>query len=103
MVTLRQFYLDRLLGGVALIALHEASSIQGHLQSAGERLRLAREARNVSELVREQIDLLPEERNRLRGDQEVRRALWRGLLVDLKPARGRSRARKPARSRSRRG
>jgi hypothetical protein len=82
----RQIYVDRLLGGAALLALHEASSIQGHVEAGVERLRVAHKARSVSQLVGEQLDLVPESRNRWRRDHEVRRALWRGLLSDLAPA-----------------
>lgn len=83
----REVYLDRVLGGVAMIALHEAGAIQGHLESAGERLALARQARSLRTLLREQLDLIPEEKNRLRHDHEVRRALWRGLFRDLRTLR----------------
>ena len=76
-------YLDRILGGVALIAVHEAGSIRGHVAAASERLRVARRARGLGELLRDQVDLLPESRNRLRRDRAVRLQLWRGLLRDL--------------------
>lgn len=76
-------YLDRVFGGVTLIALHEADSLQGHLNAAHERLRIARRARSVGELLRDQVDLFPESRNRLRRDHQVRRELWRGLARDM--------------------
>lgn len=76
-------YLDRVLGGVALIAVHELGSLRGHAAAAGERLRVAQRARGVGELLRDQLDLLPESHNRLRRDHAVRRELWRGLLRDL--------------------
>lgn len=76
-------YLDRILGGVALIAVHEAGSMRGHVAAASERLRVARRARGLGELLRDQVDLLPESRNRLRRDHAVRRQLWRGLARDL--------------------
>lgn len=79
----REVYLDRVLGGVALIALHEAGSLQGHLEGVNERLRVAAHARNVGELIRNQIDLLPETRNRFVRDHSVRRELWRGFVRDL--------------------
>ncbi len=80
----RDACLDRLVGGVALITLHEADSVRGHLAGAGERLRVARRARSLGELLRDQVDLLPASRNRLRRDHAVRRELWRGLIHDLR-------------------
>lgn len=88
----REVYLDRVLGGVALIALHEAGSLQGHLEGLGERLRVARRARGLIELLRDQIDLLPESRNRFRRDQRVRRQLWNGFVNDLTAPVGRKAA-----------
>ena len=80
----RPLPIDRLVDSLALIALHEADALHAHLNAAGERLRLALEARSARELWRDQIDLLPESRNRLREDHAVRRQLWRGLLHDLR-------------------
>ncbi|MGB1561625.1 MAG: hypothetical protein ACPHN2_09020 [Sinimarinibacterium flocculans] len=76
--------IDRLLDGLALIALHEADALNAHLNAAGERLRLAWRARSARELLRDQVDLLPESRNRLRRDHAVRRQLWQGLARDLR-------------------
>jgi hypothetical protein len=84
----RPVYLDRVLGGIAMLALHEASSVQGHVDAALERLRLAREARGLRQLLREQVDLLPEERNRWHHDQQVRRALWQAFVRDLRATPG---------------
>jgi len=81
---LRGVYLDRVFGGVALLALHEAGSLQAHLEAVGERLRIARRARTLTELIRDQVDLFPESRNRLRRDQRVRRELWNGFVRELK-------------------
>lgn len=80
-------YLDRILGGISLLVLHETGSLQGHVAAAQERLRLARRARGLGELLRDQVDLLPESRNRLRRDQQIRRELWRGLARDLSTQR----------------
>ena len=76
--------IDRLLDGLALIALHEADALNAHLNAAGERLRLAWQARSARGLLRDQVDLLPESRNRLRRDHAVRRQLWQGLARDLR-------------------
>lgn len=76
-------YLDRAIGGMALIAVHEAGALQGHWTEINERVAIARRARTASELIRDQLDLLPESRNRMRRDQDIRRELWRGLVKDL--------------------
>lgn len=80
----RRHLLDRLIGNVSLIALHEAGALEGHATALAERVRLARRARGVAALLREQLDLIPEERNRWRDDHAARRALWRGLVADLR-------------------
>jgi hypothetical protein len=76
-------YASRLLDGLSTIALHEADALNAHLLAAGERVRIALQARNAAELLRDQLDLLPESRNRLRRDHQLRRELWRGLIRDL--------------------
>jgi hypothetical protein len=77
-------YLDRVLSGVALIALHEAGSVQGHFEALGERVRVASRARGVGELLRDQVDLFPESGSRWRRDHRVRRELWNGVIRDLR-------------------
>lgn len=78
-----QQYLDRASNGVALIAVHESGAVRAVWSALAERLAVARHARSVGELIRDQIDLLPESRMRFKRDQQVRRQLWRGLLRDL--------------------
>lgn len=80
---IRRISFDRVFGGVATLALHEADAARGHVNELGERLRVARRARGVGELLRDQLDLFPESRNRLQRDHDVRRRLWRGLIRDL--------------------
>jgi hypothetical protein len=75
---------SRLLDGLSTIALHEADALNAHLLAAGERLRIALRARSAAELLRDQIDLLPESHNRFRRDHQLRRELWRGLIRDLR-------------------
>ena len=76
-------YVDRGLGGFALIVLHEAGSLRGHWIDLGVRFAVARRARGIGELLRDQLDLWPESRKRFRHDLQVRRQLWRGLARDL--------------------
>lgn len=76
-------YLDRAISGAALLAVHEAAALHGLWSELSERIRVARSARGPVELVREQVDLLPESRHRILRDHEVRLSLWRGLAKDL--------------------
>lgn len=69
--------------GMLMLAVHETDALRGHWSEINERLELARRARSSSELVREQVDLLPESRNRLIHDHHVRVELLRGLVKDL--------------------
>ena len=78
-------YVDRAVGGAALLAVHEANSLRGHTTEIGERLRVARRSHGLRELIRDQVDLIPESRNRVRRDHEVRMQLCRGLIRDLRP------------------
>lgn len=76
-------YADRAAGGLALLMVHEAGALRGHWNALGERVSVARRARSTGELIRNQIDLLSESRNRFAHDQTVRRELWKGWLRDL--------------------
>lgn len=75
--------LDRAVDGISRIAVHEAESLDGHWLALRERWAVARRARGVGELLRDQFDLLPETRNRVRHDHQVRLTLWRGLAQEL--------------------
>lgn len=77
-------YTQRAVGGLALVLLHEWDAIWRHGIALRERLALARKARGVSELLREQADLLAETRARLAMDNDERRALLNGWLADLR-------------------
>ncbi|NGY05189.1 hypothetical protein [Solimonas terrae] len=79
--------LDRVLGGVVLMALHEIDSLHGLGVAAGERLRVARAARSVPQLLREQRRLLLRTRRRMAENRMIRRQLWTGLLQDLRSDR----------------
>lgn len=79
---------DRALGGLALVLMHEIHALSGHWAEFRERLAVARQARGLGELVRNQIDLLPETRARLARDQGQRRELLDGLRSDLRRRSG---------------
>ena len=71
--------LERAIDGIGQIAMHEAGALDNHLLAMRERWMVARKARGVGELLRDQLDLLPATRLRLVEDHEMRRKLWRGL------------------------
>ena len=79
-------YLSRALDGAARVLMHELDALGGHWVELRERLAVARQARGLGELVRAQVDLLPETRARLVLDQRERRALLRSWLADLRHA-----------------
>ena len=71
--------LESAIDGVGQIVMHEAGALDNHLLGLRERLAVARRARGVGELLRDQFDLLPATRLRLAEDHELRLKLWRGL------------------------
>ncbi|ULQ47548.1 hypothetical protein JN531_004500 [Flagellatimonas centrodinii] len=75
---------DQTVEATALLATHEVDALRGHWSELRERVILARHARTPGQLIREQLDLLPESRNRLRHDHRVRRSLWLGVRQDLR-------------------
>lgn len=79
--------LDRVLGGVALLALHETDALHGHASALRERVTVARQARSWRQLLREQRALHARTRRRCRDDHAIRVELWQGLLRDLQPRR----------------
>lgn len=70
--------------GISLLAEHEGHALGGHWLGLKTRWAVARKARNVGELLRDQYDLLPDTRARFAHDHQVRRALVRGLERDLR-------------------
>ena len=77
-------YAQRAVGGLALIVMHELDALSGHVAEVRERLAVARKARGLGELVRDQVDLLPETRARLTLDQRERLALLHSWVEDLR-------------------
>ena len=80
----REMYAQRAVGGLALIVLHEIDALLRHWVEVRERLAVASQARGVGQLVRDQVDLLPETRARLHLDQRERRALVHSWVSDLR-------------------
>jgi hypothetical protein len=77
-------YTQRAVGGFALILLHEIDAVARHWIEVRERFAVAREARGVRQLVRDQVDLLAETRARLAMDQRERQALLHSWVADLR-------------------
>jgi hypothetical protein len=82
--SVRRIYLERAVGGAAQVLLHEVDALSGHWAEVRERLAVARQSRGLGDLVRAQVDLLPETRARLVLDQRERRALLHTWWTDLK-------------------
>lgn len=80
-------YVRRAVGGLALVVIHELDALSGHVAEVRERLAVARRARGLGELLRDQADLLPETRTRLTLDQRERMALLQSWVADLRSGR----------------
>ena len=80
-------YVERAVDGAAQVLLHELDALSGHWAEVRERIAVARASRGLGDLVRTQVDLLPETRARLSLDQFERRALLRSWLNDLRGLR----------------
>lgn len=74
----------------SLIALiqHEAEAITNHVDGLRVRVRVARRARSLGELLRNQWDLLPDTHARLRRDHFQRSLLLRSFGQRLTRSRG---------------
>lgn len=75
--------IDRALDGLSQLAIHEAEALDRHVLAVRERMRVARKARGVVELVRDQFDLLPATAARFAQDHQARRHLWRTVRQAL--------------------
>ena len=89
-MTIQKIKVNRMLNtakdGFAVLVEHESTALGNQLSGVRERIAVARRARNLGELLRHQIDLLPDTGARLRRDHALRGDLLRGLQRDL--ARG---------------
>ncbi|MDP3858646.1 MAG: hypothetical protein Q8Q73_12880 [Stagnimonas sp.] len=72
--------------GLSLLAEHETNALGDHLLALNRRVRVARKARSLGELLRDQLDLLPDTGARLHRDQRLRLQLLTGLRRDLRNA-----------------
>lgn len=69
--------------GFAVLVEHETNALGNLVASLRERVRVARQARNVSELLRNQLDLLHDTHARLSHDHSLRGELLRGFGRDI--------------------
>lgn len=83
-LTGRRAYVARAVDGASSVLMHELDALGGHWVELRERVAVARKSRGLGDLVRSQVDLLPETRARLSLDQRERRALLRSWLADLR-------------------
>ena len=79
-------FIERAVDGATQMLIHEIDALSGHWAELRERLAVARQSRGIGDLVRTQVDLLPETRARLILDQRERRALLHSWLTDLRKA-----------------
>ena len=80
--------LNTAVDGFSVLVEHETTALDNLLASLRERLLVARRARNVGELLRNQIDLLPDTQARLRRDHAVRGQLLKGFSRDMRGSMG---------------
>ncbi|MGH8457812.1 MAG: hypothetical protein ACRESV_00565 [Nevskiales bacterium] len=68
-------YIDPYIDVMCKLLRHERAALAGHRHAMLEQLAVARRALTLSQLINDQIDLLPESRRRLRRNAEIRRAI----------------------------
>lgn len=78
--------------GLSVLVEHENSALDNQISGLRERLVVARRARSLGELLRDQIDLLPDTHARWRRDHTVRGQLLKGLSRDIRRSIGLKRA-----------
>ena len=77
-------YASRAFDGLVLLLVNEIDAVAGHWAAARERLAVARQARGIGELIRNQVDLVPETVARLTRDWQRRREYLAGYWSDLR-------------------
>lgn len=70
--------------GFSVLVEHETNAFDNLVASLRERISVARKARNVGELLRNQLDLLPDTQARLSRDHAVRGQLLKGFGRDIR-------------------
>lgn len=80
--------LNTAVDGFSVLVEHENNALDNLVASLRERIVIAKKARSLGELLRDQIDLLPDTQARLRNDHDVRSELLKGLTRDLRSSIG---------------
>ncbi len=75
--------LNTAMDGFSVLVEHESSALGNLRAGLRERLLVAKQARSVGELLRNQVDLLAETQAHLRRDHGLRSALLKGFSRDL--------------------
>lgn len=75
--------MSRTANSLAQLAQHEVHAFGNQIDGLRERVSVARRARSFGELVRNQLDLLPDTHSRLRRDHAQRERLLRDLSQQL--------------------
>ncbi len=87
-MTFKKIKVDQMLNtakdGLAVLVEHESTAFDNLVASLRERVSVARKARNVGELLRNQLDLLPDTHARLVRDHAVRGQLLKGFGRDIR-------------------
>lgn len=77
--------------GLSVLVEHESTALENLHSSLRERWVVATKARSLGELLRHQLDLLPDTQARLRRDHTVRSQLLKGWTRDLRTSLKRKR------------
>ncbi len=80
--------LNTAVDGFSVLVEHESTALDNQISGLRERLVIARKARSVGELLRDQLDLVPDTQARLRRDHTVRSQLLEGFTRDLRGSLG---------------
>ena len=79
-----QQMLNIAMDGLSVLVEHENNALEDLRCSLRERWVIATKARGIGELLRHQIDLLPDTQARLRRNHKVRRQLLAGWTRDVR-------------------
>ncbi len=85
--------INQIIDVIRTLLRHERTALAGHRHAMLEQLAVAGRARTLSQLINEQIDLVPEIRRRLRRNAETRRAILAELGMTRRHAAEVARAR----------
>lgn len=73
-----------IVSGIEDLASHEWAALRGHGQALIARFDVARQASSIGQLIRDQVDLLPESRLRIRRNAEARQRIITSVNTALR-------------------